>query len=123
VAHAVAPAGAEPDARPRREPSLRGVDRSQGDPGLVEEPVQIGDRPEPLGAASAGQHGAGLQAAGDGHDPVGVFRHPGQQRLRRRFAEQDRHYGRGVDDDHPSSPDAASHSSRVTGRASWVARN
>jgi hypothetical protein len=38
------------------------------------------------------------------------------------FLEQHRDHRRGIDDDHASSPDAASHSARLTGRVSLAAR-
>jgi hypothetical protein len=45
---AVTHAAAKLDARPQRKPPLDHIDRDEPDTGLIEEPVQVIDRPQPV---------------------------------------------------------------------------
>jgi hypothetical protein len=97
---------------------LLDIDRYQVDPGLRKEAIEFVDRLQAIVSPSAGEHGSCFQIGRDRHYALGIGREARSESKRWRLAEHHRDYRRRVDDDHFSSPDAASHSAFVTGRVS-----
>ena len=90
---------AEPNTRREGKVCLRRINRHQNDARLIQEFVQIPDRPRPVAVAPSCQHCARLDIIGDRHQSLGKLCETCAQRRGGRFAEQHRHYRRGVDDE------------------------
>ncbi len=108
------------------EVGLRRIDQDQFDSRIVEEYMEIRDRFASVSMSASGQYSAGLRIFDNRQHPPRIGRQPRQsprgRRLPNRIAtmaeESTTTMPRAFAGDYTSSPAAASHSSRLTGRVS-----